>query len=85
MQGNSNFISWLCPNLKPLEVIQGALIQVEQEKLTEISFIKEGEAEYVSQRFNNQPYLICSEGDHFGVLDIIFRKQEHNSRVEVRN
>ena len=53
MQGNSNFISWLCPNLKPLEVIQGALIQVEQEKLTEISFIKKGEAEYVSQRFMN--------------------------------
>lgn len=26
VQDNSNFIAWLSPNLKPLEVIQGALI-----------------------------------------------------------
>ena len=25
-KANSNFIAWVCPNLKPLEVIQDALI-----------------------------------------------------------
>ena len=39
---NSNFIAWVCPNLKPLEVIEDALVQVEQEKLTCISFIRIG-------------------------------------------
>ena len=60
MQHNEAFIAWLCLNLKPLEVIKDALIQVEQEKLTCISFIKEGEAAYVSERYNNKPYLICT-------------------------
>lgn len=44
--------------------------------MTHISFIKEGTAEYIVQRYNNKPYLICSEGDHFGVMDIIFRLRE---------
>lgn len=78
---NSNFIAWVCPNLKPLEVIEGALIQVEEEKLTSISFIRTGEVAYVSQRYRDHPYLICSEGDSFGVLDIIFRRRE----LELRN
>ena len=32
---------------------------------------------YVIPRFNNRPYLKCSEGDHFGVMDIVFRLQEY--------
>ena len=77
---NSNFIAWVCPNLKPLEVIQGALVQVEQEKLSCISFIREGQVAYVSQRYRDHPYLICSEGDSFGILDIIFRRREYEQR-----
>jgi hypothetical protein len=66
--------------------MKGSLIQVEQEKLTHISFIKEGEAEYILQRYNNQPYLICSEGDHFGVLDIVFRfREQQKIRVKKQN
>lgn len=77
---NTNFIAWVCPNLKPLEVIKGALVQVEQEKLACISFIRTGEVAYVSQRYRDQPYLICSEGDSFGILDIIFRRRELEQR-----
>ena len=76
VRDNTNFIAWVCPNLKPLEVIQGALVQVEQEKLACISFIRIGEVAYVSQRYRDHPYLICSEGDSFGILDIIFRRRE---------
>ena len=47
-QNHTNFVAWVCPHLKPLEVIEGALIQVEQEKLTCISFIRMGEVAYVS-------------------------------------
>ena len=44
---NKNFISWMCPLLQPLQIIDGAYIQMEGDKLTHISFIKQGKASYV--------------------------------------
>ena len=38
-KADAYFISWLCPQLQPLQVIEDAYIQMEMDKLTHISFI----------------------------------------------
>ena len=63
--------------------MKGSLIQQEGENLQSISFIMEGKAEYISAQCMNKPYLECGEGDHFGLLDILFR-QLHEEKLKQR-
>ena len=81
---DQNFISWLSPLLKPLQVIDEAFIQVEQDKLTHISFLREGKASYVLPNYKNAEYLKIDEGEHFGVMDIVFRVREEQHKIAER-
>lgn len=79
------FISWLCPQLKPLQVIEGAYIQMELDKLTHVSFIKSGEGSYVLPNYKNREYVKITEGEHFGLMDIAFRLASAQSKQDEKD
>ena len=60
---DENFVTWLSPLLKPLQVIDGAYIQVETEKLTHIGFLRKGKAYYVFPAYNDAKYFKLLEGE----------------------
>ena len=46
----------------------------------------DGQAQYISARCKNKPYLTCEVGDHFGLIDIVYRlraiKQEKEKKQQ---
>jgi hypothetical protein len=71
--------------LKPLEVMTDSYVQVEEDRLTHINFLKKGTAVYVIPRYNNKKYIEISEGDHFGVCDLVFRFMQHEKNARKKN
>ena len=57
-------------------------MQVESDKLTHITFLREGHASYVLPNHKNAEYLKIDEGEHFGVIDIVFRIREEEAKVQ---
>ena len=48
----------------------------EQEEVTAIYFLEQGEAAYVLPRYKNAPYVTIGESESFGIVDIVFRQYE---------
>ena len=70
--------------MKPLQVLEGAYIQKENDKLTHISFLKEGKASYVLPNYKNRDYININVGEHFGLMDIAFRFALQQSKQDAK-
>ena len=57
---------------------------METERLSHISFIKEGEATYISQRYKDQPYLKIEQGETLGMLDVAFQLRKFHKKRELK-
>jgi len=78
---DEHFIAWVCPLLKPLQIIEHTFIQMEQDNIININFMETGQASYVLPRYNNFQYINIDEGDHFGVADVVFRAKEKQQKA----
>ena len=58
---------------------------MEGDKLTHISFIKQGKASYVLPNYQNTEYVSISEGDHLGLMDIAFRLLDEQQKMRLKN
>ena len=54
----------------------------EQEEVTAIYFLEQGQAAYVLPRYKNAPFVTIGESETFGIIDIVFRKIELDSMGE---
>ena len=67
----ANFISWICPLLHTRIAAANECIYYEGDELTDIYFLKSGEANYVLPRYGNTPFVKIVEHTCFGLIDII--------------
>lgn len=65
------FIAWICPKLKPSVYANTSLIFSDEEDIVEIFFLTKGKAGFVLPKYNSTCYIQISEGDHFGIIDIV--------------
>ena len=71
------FISWICPLLKPATFPEDQHIILEKDDITHINFLIKGEAGYALPNYDNAVYIKVDEGDHFGVADIVGSFSNH--------
>lgn len=65
------FISWICPQLKPLVTTPKEYVYYEGDEVTKIYFLKNGSCDFVLPKFVNVKYIKVTEGSYFGVIDIV--------------
>ena len=70
------FIIWLIPLFKPLLFTSEQFIFKEGDDITDIFFMNSGAAHFVLPIYNYQKYISISDGDHFGLIDIIGSQHE---------
>lgn len=67
----SYFKAWICPLLKPALVTENQYVYFEEDEVTQIYFLKNGDCGFVLPKFNNSRYISINNGNYFGVIDII--------------
>ena len=55
---------------------------MENDKLTHISFIKQGKASYVLPNYLNREFVHVSEGEHLGLTDIAFKILDEQAKMQ---
>ena len=68
---SNSLISWICPLLKPFNVIEQQHIYFEFDEILNIYFLKKGECAYVHPNYSNCTFIRVKQGLEFGIVDII--------------
>lgn len=68
---NRSFITWICPQLKPICFAENQNIFFEGDDIKNIFFLSKGNAGYVLPKYENTIYINIQEGDHFGIIDLL--------------
>ena len=71
--------------IKNKEAVEALKILKIGDKLTHISFIKQGKASYVLPNYQNTEYVSISEGDHLGLMDVAFRILDEQQKIKAQN
>ena len=71
------FITWLCPLLKPEYYEKKEVIYTNKDHAQSVFFLKSGEAGYVLLKYDKQQYISITPGNHFGVVDILASCEKH--------
>lgn len=73
------FIAWMCPRLKPMVQNDDQYIFMDDDEVSCIYFMINGNAGYVLPKHQNIMYIEFSEGCHFGIIDIVsyFVENDH--------
>jgi len=78
------FIAWVAPMLRQVEFQKDSYVFLEGEHVNYIYFIMKGESGFVLPRFDNSIYILISQGDYFGVIDLIPYKEEKGKKKRVK-
>ena len=78
------FIAWICPKLKPMVLSPEQYIFMDDDEVSCIYFLINGEAGFVLPKYENQMYIKFHKGCHFGILDIISYFVE-NDKLDAQN
>lgn len=73
------FIAWICPRLKPMVQNEDQYIFMDDDEVSCIYFLINGDAGYVLPKHGQLMYIKFKVGCHFGVIDIVsyFVENEH--------
>ena len=70
-QQTKSFINYISSFLSIKKYSPDQIITLAGDEATKIYFILKGEVEYVLPEFNDTPYILIPEGQHFGELDVL--------------
>ena len=78
------FIFWAGPLLKPQLFSEQQYIFKEGDDIKEIYFLTNGTAGFVLPIFNNVVYIQIEKGDKFGLIDLVYDKEEVEYELKVK-
>ena len=81
---SNSFVAWICPLLLPVIFSEEEFIFFEGDDIGCIFFLSKGNTSYVLPKHNNQRYVTISEGESFGVVDIIGSAYKED-KLEINN
>jgi CRP-like cAMP-binding protein len=67
-----------------MEFQKDQYIFLEGDIVNYIFFILKGESGFVLPRYDNAMYILITQGDYFGVIDLIPYKEEFGKKVKIK-
>eukprot|EP00347_Sterkiella_histriomuscorum_P023005 403336321 len=81
---DKDFIFWVGPLLKHMQVSEQEYIFKEGDEIKEIYFLVNGHAAYVLPRFDDTIYIQIERGNHFGVIDLVYDEDLVDYKISLR-
>jgi CRP-like cAMP-binding protein len=79
-----SFIAWVTPMLIQMDIPKDQHVFLEGDVVNFIYFILKGESGFVLPRYDNAIYILVTQGDYFGVIDLIPYKEEFGKKVRIK-
>jgi hypothetical protein len=68
---SESFLAWICPLLKPSIFDEQEYVYFDGDEINCIYFAKQGELGFVLAAHSNLKYIDISNGNYFGVIDMV--------------